>query len=342
LLPRIAIALLSLATPVSGQSPTLANLRTSTALPVKRLEVDWPHSAIEFSARFMGLSNVRGAFAEFGGTLMYDTVDVTRSTISVLIATSSINTNVAFRDQHLKSPDFFDAEKYPLITFRSSKVVRAADGFVISGPLFIHGITRTVSIPFKMLHPLRRDAWDNQRIGFQGSVTLKRSDFDIKGTAFWNSEFDPGRMSISDEITVDLLVSAKVSNVERWTNPVADSLIARFADRGAQAAMDAFLASASDTTVQARQRRRAVLENVGVKLMQRDRLDDAIVLYERAIPTLKQPAEFESALGEAYLMRGRREDAVKQFERAVASDSTVTSAREYLRHVRNESGKHGT
>src|SRR5919199_1370797 len=136
-----------------AQSPTLASLTRPTGLPVVRLEVDWPHSAVEFTVRFMGLSTVHGAFASFTGTLMYDTVDVTRSTISVVIKTASINTNVAFRDQHLRSPDFFDAESYPFITFRSERVVRTPNGALVSGPLSMHGVTRTVQIAVRQLHP---------------------------------------------------------------------------------------------------------------------------------------------------------------------------------------------
>src|SRR5689334_9278466 len=152
--------------PAQAQSATFATFKGSTGLPIQRFDIDWPHSAVEFTVRFMGLSRVRGSFSQFGGTLMYDTVDATRSTISVVIQTASVSTNTAFRDQHLKSPDFFDAEKYPVITFHSERVTRTADGALVTGPLTMHGVTRTVQIPVRRLHALSTDAWANKRVGF--------------------------------------------------------------------------------------------------------------------------------------------------------------------------------
>lgn len=316
----------------TAQSATLINLSANGGLPVKRLEIDWPHSAIEFSARFMGLSTVRGAFGAFEGTLMYDTVDITRSSVSVVIRASSINTNVAFRDQHLRSPDFFEVEKYPVITFRSERITRSGDGLVIRGPLTIKGTTRVVDIPFHPIHPLSKDAWSNQRTGFQGNLTVKRSDFGIRGTAFWNSEFDPGRMSIGDEVEIALLVSAKVSNVERWMNASADSLLARIDALGAGPALAAFRAAATDTAAAARAARTATLDNVAVKLMQRGRFQDAVVTYD-ALGALdpRGPARAIAGAGEAHLMLGHRAVAVREFGRAAQMDTLNTVASEYLR-----------
>jgi polyisoprenoid-binding protein YceI len=323
----------------SAQSATLINLSANGGLPVKRLEIDWPHSAIEFTSRFMGLSTVRGAFGAFEGTLMYDTVDITRSTVSVIIRTSSINTNVAFRDQHLRSPDFFEVEKYPVITFRSERITRTGDRLVIRGPLTIKATTRVVDIPFHQIHPLSTDAWANQRAGFQGNLTIKRSDYGILGTAFWNSEFDPGRMSIGDEVEISLLVSAKVSNVERWTNPSADSLLARIGALGAGPALEAFRATVTDTAPAVRGARIAVLDNAAVKLMQRGRFQDAVLVFESlaALAPRIAPQAIAGA-AEAHLMLGHRAVAVREFERVAQMDSLNTVAAEYLRALGARSG----
>jgi polyisoprenoid-binding protein YceI len=330
-LARVA-ALLGIAGSAGGQSATLINLSATGGLPVQRLEIDWPHSAVEFTARFMGLSTVRGAFSAFSGTLMYDTVDVTRSTIAVVIQTASINTNVAFRDQHLRSPDFFDAEKYPVITFRSERVSRTGGDLRVTGPLTIHGVTRVVEIPFRQIHPMAADAWSNRRTGFHGTLTVRRSDFGIRGTAFWNSEFDPGRMSIGDEIEISLLVSAKVNNVERWTNPAADSLLARIDALGAEPALQAFRSARTDTTPTAINARSALLDNAAVKLMQRGRFQDAVAVYD-LIGALDPRRSAHSIAGaaEGHLMLGHRAVAVRAFERAAGVDSLNTVASEYRR-----------
>src|SRR6478672_9346979 len=180
--------------PAEAQSATFATFKGSTGLPIQRFDIDWPHSAVEFTVRFMGLSNVRGAFSQFGGTIMYDTVDARRSTVSVVIQAKSINTNVESRDKDLRSENFFEVEKYPLITFHSERIDRTKSGFIARGPLSMHGITKPVAIAFKQTHKLMSDAWGNKRVGFLGHVSLNRKDYNILGTKFWNSEFDPGRM----------------------------------------------------------------------------------------------------------------------------------------------------
>jgi polyisoprenoid-binding protein YceI len=321
---------------VLAQSTTLVNLTANTGLPVKRLEIDVPHSAVEFTVGFMGLSTVRGAFASYGGTVMLDTADISRSTVSVVIQTGSINTNVAFRDNHLKSPDFFDAEKYPLITFRSEKIARRGDELVLTGPLSMHGVTRVVDIPFRQLHPIAGDAWANKRTAFQGNVRVKRSDYGIKGTAFWNSEFDPGRMSISDDVDISLLISAKVNNVARWTNASADSMVSVIQQGGVSKMLQEFTPRLADTTLAARRARAGLLDMTGVKLMQAARFQDAVAVY--AFLAANAPgvaAAATAAEAEAHLMLGHRDAAVKGFQRAAQMDSLNTVAAEYLRTLRH-------
>ena len=165
-------AALLLAQVATAQSASFASLNGKTGLPVQRFDIDWPHSAVEFSVRFMGLSTVRGAFATFGGTLMYNPNSIPGSSISVVIETKSINTNVASRDKDLRSENFFDAEKFPLITFHSEKTEKTKEGFVAHGPLTMHGVTRPVAIQFVQIHPVSADAWGNRRVGFFGHVSL--------------------------------------------------------------------------------------------------------------------------------------------------------------------------
>ena len=128
--------------------------------------------------------------------------------VSVVIETKSINTNVEFRDKDLKSPNFFDAEKFPLITFHSEKIEKSKDGFVARGPLTMHGVTHPVAVEFVQIHPVSSDAWGNKRVGFVGHLSLNRKDYGILGTKFWNSEYDPGKMSVSDNVDIDLTLEA--------------------------------------------------------------------------------------------------------------------------------------
>ena len=317
-----------------GQSATFASLNAKTGLPVQRFDIDASHSAAEFAVRFMGLSTVRGAFANFGGTLMYDPSSITRSSVSVVIDTKSINTNVAARDGDLKSENFFDAEKFPIITFRSERIERSKKGFIARGPLTMHGVTRPVSIDFVQIHPLSGDAWGNRRIGFVGHLSLNRKDYGILGTKFWNSEFDPGRMSISDKVDIDLTVSAEVHQVDQWTTPKGDSLLAASTTKGLQSVLSEFRAAAADTTTGIGKISDGILMAVTVKLMHHARYADAIDAYKAAIDIHPDASWAYAGMGEAYLMSGNKAQAIDNFRKALASDSTNTVAYEYLRYVR--------
>lgn len=318
---------------VRAQSATFASFAGATGLPIQRFDIDWPHSAVEFSVRFMGLSNVRGAFSQFGGTIMYDTVDARRSTVSVVIQTKSINTNVESRDKDLKSENFFDVEKYPLITFHSERIERTKTGFVAHGPLSIHGVTKPVAIAFKQTHGLMSDGWGNKRLGFIGRLSLNRKDYGILGTKFWNAEFDPGRMSISDNVDIDLNVEAEANQVERWTTPRGDSLLKVAADQGLTKTLSEFRVAATDSTSPFFKIRGPVLLAVGTKLMHRKNFSGAAEAFLLASELEPRADWAHAGLGEAYLMSGKRAQAIESFQKAVAADSTNTVAYEYLRQL---------
>jgi len=316
-----------------AQSATFASLNGKTGLPVQRFGIDWPHSAIQFSVRFMGLSTVRGAFARFGGTVMYNPASIEGSSVSVVIEANSINTNVESRDKDLKSPNFFAAETFPMITFHSEKIDKTKGGFVAHGPLTMHGVTHPVAIEFVQIHPVSSDAWGNRRVGFVGHLSVARKDYGILGTKFWNSEIDPGRMSISDNVDIDLTVEAEVNQVERWGLPKGDSLLAASATKGIPTVLSEFRASASDTTSSIGKISEGALNALTVKLMHRGRYDDAIEAYELAIDLHPEASWAYAGLGEAYLMSGKKTSAVESFRKALAADSTNTVAYEYLRYV---------
>ena len=320
---------------VAAQRATFASLNGKTGLSVQRFDVDWPHSAMEFAVRFMGLSTVRGSFADFGGTVMYDSSAITNSSVSIVIDTRSINTNVAFRDKDLKSPNFFDAEKYPIITFHSEKVEKVGDNkFIARGPLTMHGVTRPVAIEFEQIHPVSADAWGNRRVGFVGHTTLSRKEYGILGTRFWNSEYDPGKMSISDNVDVDLTLEAEVNQVERWTLPRGDSLLAKISAKGIRAALADFRAAAADTTAEPGKISDGILQSVTVKLMHRGQYADAIDAFKLATELHPDASWAYAGLGEAYLMTRKKPEAVEVLRKALVIDSTNTAAFEYLRYLR--------
>ena len=330
----VATTAVLLAHPAAAQRASFASLNGKTGLPVQRFDVDWPHSAVEFSVRFMGLSTVRGAFADFGGTLMYNPSSIPQSSVSIVIQTKSINTNVAFRDRDLKSENFFDADKYPLITFHSESVEKSSDGFIARGPLTMHGMTHPVAIRFVQIHPVSADAWGNRRVGFVGHTSLSRKAYGILGTKFWNSEYDPGKMSISDNVDIDLTLEAEVNQVDRWTLPKGDSLLAASTTKGVKTVLSEFRAVASDTTTELGKISDGALSALTVKLMHHGQYADAIDAYNLAIDLHPDASWAHAGLGEAELMTGKKGPAAESFRKALAIDSTNTVAYEYLRYVR--------
>jgi polyisoprenoid-binding protein YceI len=328
-----ALRLISTPADLRAQAATFASLNGKAGLGVQRFDIERGHSAVEFSVRFMGLSTVRGAFTDYHGTIMYDPTDITKSSVSVVIKSRGINSNNENRDRDLKSANFFDVEKYPLILFRSERIVRSKSGFVAQGPLSMHGVTKPVAIEFVQTHGVMSDAWGNKRIGFVGQLSVNRKDYGILGTKFWNSEFDPGRMSVADSVRIDLNIEAEVNQVEQWTLPRVDSILAQASTRGIRPALDEFRTVVADTASPASKNRDGILHGVAAKLMHRAKYQDAVEVYSVAIELSAEPSWAYSGLGEASLMLGKKAAAGDSFRKALASDSTNTIAYEYLRRL---------
>ena len=164
---------------------------------------DPAHSSIDFSVRHMVISTVKGFFDKFEATIMYDTSDVTKSTVSVLINPESISTNNETRDKHLKSQDFFYVEKYPEITFKSTKIEKTADGLVMTGNLTIRDVTKEVSFPFVINGPIT-DPWGNLRFGAEASLTINRQDYGVS----WNKVLDSGGLTAGNDVKIDIQIEA--------------------------------------------------------------------------------------------------------------------------------------
>lgn len=151
----------------------------------------------EFKVKHMMISNVKGQFTGVSGTLILDEPDVTRSRVEATIDAATINTRDAQRDGHLKSPDFFDVEKFPTLTFRSTKVERTGDDeLAVAGDLSIHGVNQKVV--FKVEGPTHagKDPWGNTRIGLS-AVT---KDFGLT----WNAALETGGILVGEEVTITL------------------------------------------------------------------------------------------------------------------------------------------
>ena len=164
-------------------------------------QIDPVHSTAQFKVKHLMISNVKGEFTAIKGTLQLDSSDVTNSSLEVAIDANSINTREPQRDTHLKSADFFDVEKFPNITFKSSSVAKKASGeFAVEGDLTIHGVTRKVTLNVEVPSAPQKDPWGSTRIGIEASTKINRKDFGLN----WNAALEAGGFMVGDEVSITL------------------------------------------------------------------------------------------------------------------------------------------
>ncbi len=166
--------------------------------------IDPAHSTIGFAVRHLEINWVEGRFKDFKGTINYDEKDVTKSTVEFTAKVTSIDTGVEGRDKHLRTADFFDVEKYPEMTFKSTRVERKGkNGYVLHGDLTLKGVTKPVSLPFTITGAVK-DQRGNTRFGVEAQTKINRRDFGINyGNAFAGGGFDVG-----NEVTISLRLEA--------------------------------------------------------------------------------------------------------------------------------------
>jgi polyisoprenoid-binding protein YceI len=161
--------------------------------------VDKVHSEVSFQVRHF-VSKVRGRFGDFSGVIKMDAAKPETSSVEFTIKVASIDTNEPKRDAHLKSPDFFDAEKFPEIRFVSKKVVSRSDtAYEVTGDLTMRGVTKEITLPVTFTG-LAKDAWGGERAGFETSITLNRKEYGIN----WNKALDQGGFMLGDDVAVSI------------------------------------------------------------------------------------------------------------------------------------------
>ena len=163
-----------------------------------RWTIDTAHSGVQFVARHMMISKVRGRFRDFSGVIEIGE-DPLRSTVEVVIQAASIDTGDRSRDEHLRGPDFLDVVQYPEIRYTSSAVLPDGDRWAVAGVLTVKAVTRevTLSVEFCGSQP---DPWDNLRAGFLATTEIDREDFDIT----WNQVLDGGGFLVGKGVRIDI------------------------------------------------------------------------------------------------------------------------------------------
>jgi polyisoprenoid-binding protein YceI len=162
--------------------------------------IDPAHSTAQFTVRHMGISNVTGNFTKLTGSVVLNEKDITQSQVSANIDVSSVDTRVEMRDKDLRSPNFFDVEKYPTIEFKSKRIVSSGGKLQVIGDLTIHGTTREVTLDGDGPTPELTDPWGNSRRGFSATTTINRKDFNL----VYNNLLKTGEAVVGDNVKIQI------------------------------------------------------------------------------------------------------------------------------------------
>jgi polyisoprenoid-binding protein YceI len=200
---RVAVVLMTGLTVAAGTAAaqSAAPAVEAQGQSLQRYEIDTGHSHVGFVVRHLGVANVRGNFTRFTGHVMIDENDLTNSSVSVTIDAGSIDTSHERRDNDLRSEDFFDVERFPNVTFTSTRVEQTADGLVMVGNLTMRDVTREVRIPFEVTGPVELQG--RKRVGAEGTLRINRFDYGLQ----WN-RLQEAIPVVGDEVRIELNIEA--------------------------------------------------------------------------------------------------------------------------------------
>jgi polyisoprenoid-binding protein YceI len=200
-----------------GRAISVAALAATLSLPAAAATSTWQidpnHSAAQFAVRHLAISTVRGAFTKVNGSIQLDDKDISKSSVEVTIDADSVDTRVPNRDKDLRSDHFFDVQKYPTITFKSTKVEQVEAGKLkVTGDLTIHGVTKPVVLDVEGPTGAVKDPWGNQRAAANATTKINRQDYGVK----WNATMDGGGVVVGDDVAITI-------DVEMVQKPAAKS-----------------------------------------------------------------------------------------------------------------------
>ncbi len=165
--------------------------------------IDPVHSEIGFAIKHMSVSNVKGNFKDYSGSIQFDSADPAALSAEATIQVASINTQNTDRDKHICNADFLDAEKFPTINFKSTSVAKEGDQYVLSGDFTLHGVTKSIAIPLTVSGPVKNPQGASI-IGLSGEVTINRQDYGIT----WSKALDTGGLMLGNDVKVSIEIEA--------------------------------------------------------------------------------------------------------------------------------------
>ena len=295
--------------------------------------IDAGHSYLEFSVKYMGYAKVKGQFETFSGMIYYNPEDITQTSATIDVQVASIDSDGEWRDKDLKSPNWFDAEQYPRMTFVSKSVSITDQGFDISGNLTIKGISQEVVFQMNKPSGVLKDTRGDLQVIFSGNTRIDRTDFGIEGKRW--SAVKEGIAAVGNQVEIEISVLGKRFQERNISNFVGDSsrppgrINEAYLKGGISSALKAF----DDMLQEEENINERTLNLVGHYLVVQDKLDDALLLFEKNAESFPDKYNVYVSLGEAYMRTGQEEKAKASYEKSLSLNPHASTAKEVIRHL---------
>lgn len=294
--------------------------------------IDKGHSYVEFSIKYMGAAKVRGRFADFSGLIRYDEKAIINTSVSFVVKTESIDTDLDFRDTDLKSDNWFDATKYPAMLFQSKSVTKTATGFDITGDITIKGVTKEITLHMDPPTAVMKDIRADLQVVFTGTTRLDRTTFSVEGKNW--SAVKEGMTAVDNEVLIEVSMLGKQFQQANFSNRVrneerpAGKIYKIIKDQGVDAGIAEFERLKGTTTLDA-----GALDTVGKMLRLEGKITESLKIFEANRKAFPEDGQVYFSFGETYLAQGNLSQAKEQFSEVLKKDPQHIAAMEYLRHL---------
>jgi polyisoprenoid-binding protein YceI len=325
--------------------PGPARAQAVAVLASQQFDVDGMHSTVGFTARILRFAKVRGRFRQYDVALTYDSAHLERSSVTAIIVAKSIDTDMDFRDKHLRSPDFFATDSFPTIEFQSDRVMQRPGGVLVSGPLTMRGITRRINFVANVVPLPRVGPAGDVSLALEADLRLNRMDFGIAGTNAFNPDFDPATNLVGDSVDINLellmtrqgYLNRPISDLARTLGGgsppgVVDTIARTLTAHGAPAAADLYrtLRAAAPLAFNFGVGQLDVLGHV---LEARGRLTDALTIFNLNAEVYPSSDVALESLAEAEALSGNAAQALATYRRAAAVEPNSATAKEMIRRL---------
>ena len=316
----------------------LALLISSQAIAQKNLTMDqfYPidagHSYIEFAVKYMGYAKVKGRFGEFSGMFRYDAKDAENISVTLVIKTESIDTDLEFRDNDLKSENWLDAKKFPSIKFTSKKTSKKGEGFDVTGDLSIRDVTKEVVLHLDQPSGVVKDVRGDAMVIFTGRISINRTDYGVEGKKW--SAVKEGITAVENEVTIEFSILGKQLKAGNFSNWVSDEarpqgkLYKIAKEKGVDACLSEFQKMKNENTANEN-----TLIIASKMILLEGNTDAAIKLREANQQAFPTSSTVSFSLCEAYATKGDWTKAKENFAKAKELDPANTQALEVLKNL---------